>query len=220
MNPDFLASMTSNATYKGIFFRFMLDAKIGGDVANYVGRYGAAYGNLESTLKWRDAENGGMTWTSRYDNVGDGTFNTYHDGMIPEGVFQQGTVIEGTDVSGWTYQEAYDAGVVEPTHASFWHYFNNSWGTGVINEHVVHENSYIGIRELTIGYSFPREIANRMYLSSLRVSLFARDLGFIWKTMPDNLHPFSVRGTHAGSAHAWGAIPYVRTIGFNLDLGF
>ncbi len=219
MNPDFLASATSITTFKGFFLRFMLDAKIGGDVASYVGRYGTAYGNLESSLKWRDAENGGITWTSRYDNVGDGTYNTYQDGLIPEGVFQEGTVIEGTDVSGWTYQEAYDADIVEPTHASFWHYFNNSWGTGVINEHVVHENSYIGIRELTIGYSFPRELANRMYLSNLRVSLFARDLGFLWKTMPDNLHPFSVRGTHAGSAHVWGAIPYVRTVGVNLDLG-
>ena len=219
MNPDFLASMTSTTSYKGFFVRFLLDAKIGGDVSNYVGRYGHAYGNLESSMKWRDAENGGISWTSRYDNVGDGTFNTYQDGMIPEGVFQSGTVIEGTDVSGWTYQEAYDAGIVEPTHASFWHYFNNSWGSGVINEYVVHENSYIGIRELTIGYTFPREIANRMYLSNLRVSIFARDLGFLWKTMPNNLHPFSTRSSHAGAAHAWGAIPYIRTVGFNIDLG-
>jgi iron complex outermembrane recepter protein len=218
MNPDFLGSMTSTATYKGAFFRVLLDAKIGGDVVNYVGRYGAAYGLLESTLKWRDAENGGMSWTSRYDNTGDGTYNTYEDGMIPDGVFQAGTIVEGTDVSGMTYQEAYDAGIVEPTHASYWHYFNNSWGGGVINDNVVHENSYIGIRELTIGYTFPNHIASKMYLSSLRVSLFARDLGFLWKTMPDNLHPFSVRGTHSGSAHAWGAIPYVRTVGVNLDI--
>ncbi len=219
MNPDFLGSATSTLTYRGAFVRVLLDAKIGGDISNYVGRYGHAYGNLESSLKWRDAESGGITWTSRYDNVGDGTFNTYNDGMIPEGVFQNGTVIEGTDVSGMTYQEAYDQGIVEPTHASFWHYFNNSWGTGVINEYVVHENSWIGIRELTIGYSFPREIASRMRLSNLRVSLFARDLGFLYKTAPNNLHPYSVRGTHAGSAHAWGAIPYVRTVGINLDLG-
>jgi iron complex outermembrane recepter protein len=64
----------------------LLDAKIGGDVSNYVGSYGHSYGNLESSLKWRDAEHGGMEWTSRH------TGNTYQDGMIPEGIFQSGTV--------------------------------------------------------------------------------------------------------------------------------
>ncbi|MCC5908388.1 MAG: SusC/RagA family TonB-linked outer membrane protein [Balneolaceae bacterium] len=214
MNPKFLGSVSTNAYYKGFSLSVLLDAKIGGDVSNYAGRYGHSYGNLESSLKWRDLEYGGMEWTSRH------TGNTYTDGMIPDGIFRDGTTIDGVDVSGMTYQQAFDAGHVDPTHAGFWHQQNNNWGNGVINENVVHENSYIGIREVMLGYDVPVRIANSLNVNSLRIAVFGRDLGFLYKTMPNNMHPFSVRNTHAGSAHVWGVIPYIRTIGVNLDIQF
>lgn len=214
MNPDFLGSISSDLYYKGFSLSVLLDLKIGGDVVNYVGRYGTAYGNLESSLEYRDEEHGGVTWTSKYDGV------TYHDGVIPEGVFVDGTTIDGVNVGGMTYQDAYDQGLVEPTHAGGWHYWNNSWGTGVINDNVVHENSYIGIREIMLGYDLPVQITERLQVSNLRVSVFGRDLGFLYKTMPDNIHPFSVRSTDAGAAHVWGVMPYVRTLGVNLDIEF
>ncbi len=214
MNPDFLGSMSSDLYYKGFSLSFLLDVKIGGDVVNYVGRYGVAYGNLESSLKYRDEAHGGISWTSEYDGV------TYNDGVIPEGIFVDGTTIEGVDVGGMTYQEAYDQGIVEPTHAGGWHYWNNSWGTGVINDNVVHENSYIGIREVMLGYDLPLSITEELQVTNVRVSVFGRDLGFLYKTMPDNIHPFSVRSTNAGAAHVWGVMPYVRTLGVNLNIQF
>ncbi|TVR16793.1 MAG: SusC/RagA family TonB-linked outer membrane protein [Balneolaceae bacterium] len=214
MNPKFLGSMSTNMQYRSFSLSVLLDAKIGGDIVNYVGRYGVSYGNLESSLKYRTEEHGGMEWTSRH------TGNTYEDGMIPDGIFQGGTVIDGVDVSGMSYQEAFDAGHVDPTHAATWHYWNNAWSTGVINENVVYENSYIGVREVMIGYTLPTRIADALQVNNLNVAIFGRDLGFLYSTAPNNLHPFSVRNTHAGSAHAWGNIPYVRTIGVNVDIQF
>lgn len=214
MNPDFLGSISSDLFFKGFSLSVLLDVKIGGDVASYVGRYGTAYGNLESSLKYRDEEHGGVSWTSKYDGV------TYHDGVIPDGIFVDGTTIDGVDVGGMTYQDAYDQGLVEPTHAGGWHYWNNSWGTGVINENVVHENSYIGIRQVTLGYDLPVQITEKLQVTNLRVSVFGRDLGFLYKTMPNNINPFSVRSSNAGAAHVWGVMPYVRTLGVNLDIEF
>lgn len=212
MNPHFTGGMVSNLFYRGFTLNVRLDAKIGGDVSNYVGRYGAAYGNLESTLKYRDSARGGIT----YEREG----YTFHDGVIPDVMFNEGTTIDGVDVSGMTYQEVVNMDLILPTHAAHWHYWNNSWGTGVINDYVLHENSWIGIQEVSLGYNVPARFANQLLIRNLRISVFGRDLGFLYKTAPDNIHPYSIRNTGSGSSHIWGAVPYVRTLGFNLDIEF
>lgn len=212
MNPHFLGGLSTDLFYRGFTLSVLLDAKIGGDVSNYIGRYGAAYGNLESTLKWRDSARGGLT----YEREG----FTFHDGVIPDVMFNTGVTIGGTDVGGMTYQEVVDMGLILPAHAAHWHYWNNSWGNGVINENVLHENSWIGLQEVMLGYNLPARIANQLLVRNVRVSVFGRDLGFLYKTAPDNIHPYSVRNTNSGSAHVWGAVPYIRTLGFNLDIEF
>jgi len=222
MNPDFLAGITSSFSYKGLYASVLFDVKIGGDISTYSGRYGTAYGLFESTLENRDKEHGGFEWTSSW------TGNSYDDGYIPEGVFEEGTIVQMKDangniieneVGGLTYQEAYEQGLVEPTHGAYWHWKNNSWGGGVINDAVVQENSYVGIREANIGYTFPRSITDKLRLNSLSIMFFGRDLGFLYKTLNDNLNPFSIRSNRAGSAHEWQQAPYIRTVGGTVKIG-
>ncbi len=222
MNPDFLAGITTAFSYKGFYASVLFDVKIGGDISTYSGRYGTAYGLLESTLANRDKAHGGFDWTSPW------TGNTYDDGFIPEGVFEEGTIIQMKDASGnivenevggMTYKEAYDQGLVDPVHGAYWHWKNNSWGLGIINDAVIQENSYVGIREATIGYRFPSAFAEKLHLTSLGISFFGRDLGFLYKTLKDNLNPFSIRSNRAGSAHEWQQSPYVRTLGGTIQLG-
>lgn len=83
--PDFLGSVSSSLRYKNLSLRVAMDMRFGGYVASYNSRYGTAYGFTESSLKYRDTENGGMTWTSKFDNV------TYNDGVLPDGIFAAGT---------------------------------------------------------------------------------------------------------------------------------
>ena len=40
-----------------------------------------------------------------------------------------------------------------------------------------------------------------------------------YKTLNDNLNPFSIRGNRSGSAHEWQQEPYVRTLGGTVRLG-
>lgn len=58
-----------------------------------------------------------MTWTSQYlnaDGSQSGSYGvTYHDGMIPQGIFASGTQVTGIDgkthdVGGMSYQQAYE----------------------------------------------------------------------------------------------------------------
>ena len=75
------------------------------DVYKRQNLYGTQAGWTESSLQYRDPEHGGMTWTSQY---ADSKGIQYTDGMIPEGVFKEGTIatlVDGTkmDVSGLSY---------------------------------------------------------------------------------------------------------------------
>lgn len=223
MNPHFIGSITTGFSYKNFRIEALFDFKIGGDISTYSGRYGTAYGLLKSTMKYRDKENGGLAFTSNYTN------GSYNDGYIPDGVFQDGTTVDMKDASGntvtnnvggMTYKEAYQAGLIDPEHVSYWYFRANSWSRGVINDAVLQENSYIGFRQLTITYRIPTKICEKVKVSSADISLIGRDLGYLYKTLKDNLNPMCIRSNRSGAALEWQQTPYVRTLGAALNVNF
>ena len=220
MNPDFLSSLMSGLRYKNFNLRVGLDARFGGMIASYANRYGTAYGATATSLRYRDSQNGGITWTSQYaDTQG----ITYHDGMIPDGVFADGIVVLGVDgeshdVSGKRYADLVEQGILEPTHAGNWHYFSNSWGQGTLNDDWFHELNYIALREISLGYTFDRDLISRIGANSLYVSFSARNLGYLYNSLPNNLHPESVRGNRAGEFRTRSFLPY--TANYMLSLNF
>lgn len=156
---------------ENLSFRMALDMRFGGKVAVYGNRYGTAYGWTESSLKFRDEAHGGMTWTSQYlnaDGSQSGSYGvTYHDGMIPQGIFASGTQVTGIDgkthdVGGMSYQQAYENGILEPMHAASYYNYANQWATGVTNDGWIHDLKYIALREITVGYTFPSNIAGKL----------------------------------------------------------
>ncbi|WP_302573074.1 SusC/RagA family TonB-linked outer membrane protein, partial [Parabacteroides goldsteinii] len=151
--PKFMGSIATGVTWKDLSLRVALDARIGGKVASYSNKYGQAYGFTQSSLDFRDEEHGGITWTSNY---GDSKGMTFHDGVIPEGVFEAGTMatcVDGVkrDLGGMSFADAVNKGYLEPVHASDYHYWSNQWGTGTVNDYWVHDLSYIALREITLG---------------------------------------------------------------------
>lgn len=223
INPKFTGGVTTGASYKNIRVEALFDFKIGGDISTYSGRYGAAYGLLESSLAYRDAEHGGMEYQSGKTGI------TYNDGYIPDGVFEDGTSVQimnsngdivTNDVSNMTYREAYEQGLVDPVHYTHYNYRANSWSRGVINDKVVQENSYIGFRSLIITYRIPQSVYSKLKISSADISFVGRDLGYLYKTLDDNLNPLSVRSNRSGAALEWQQTPYVRTLGFSLNVNF
>lgn len=87
-----------------------------------------------------------------------------------------------------THQQAIDAGIIEPTHASAYHVFRNSWGEGVVNDDWVHELSYIALRDITLSYRMPKSIASKIGAKGLNLSLAARNVGYIYNSLPNNVH--------------------------------
>ena len=175
--------------------------RFGGKVASYNSRYGPAYGYTETSLKYRGAENGGMTWTSAWDN------ETYDDGFIPDGVIPKGSSINlpggstytvgigAVSENGETYQELYDKGILEPQHASTWHFKVNNWGIGVINDSWFKTLNYIAFRDLSLSYSFDKNIASKIHAKGLNITAAAHNLGYLLNSMPNKENPEAVAGT-------------------------
>ncbi|MGL4520687.1 MAG: SusC/RagA family TonB-linked outer membrane protein [Phocaeicola sp.] len=196
--PDFLGSVNTTLRYKDFSLYASLDMRFGGYVASYASRYGTAYGMTETSLQWRDQANGGMTYTSIWDG------KTYHDGVIPVGLVEGGVTLPlpggGSHVvpaGGQSYQELFDLGLVDPQHASTWHYWQNSWGAGVVNDNWFTKLNYIALREVTLSYRVPQTLARKLGATNVNLALSGRNLGYLLNTMPNGENPESVRGTNA-----------------------
>lgn len=224
MTPDFLGSIGTDLRWKNLSLHIGLDARFGGLVAMYSNRYGSGSGWTESSMKYRDKENGGLTWTSQFAGGSNGI--TYDDGVILDGVFAPGTIATGLDgstkhdISGLTHQQAVDKGFIEPTHASAYHVFRNAWGEGTINEDWVHELSYIALRDVTLSYRIPKNWASKVGAKNLMLSASARNLCYLYNSLPNNVHPESVRGNRTSEFRIRGYEPYVASYMFTINAEF
>jgi iron complex outermembrane receptor protein len=222
LTPDFLGSVSTGLRWKNLNLRVALDMRYGGYVASYNNRYGTAYGYTEGSLKYRDEAHGGITWTSQYANTQGVVF---HDGVVPDGIFATGTMVTtpaGTSVNvgGLTYQEAMDKGYVEPSHASGFLYFTNSWGQGVVNDGWVTKLNYIALREISLGYNMPQNISSLLGAKNLSLVFSARNLGYLYNTMPNNVNPEGVRGNDATEFRERSFSPYTANYMLTINVGF
>nr|WP_129734362.1 SusC/RagA family TonB-linked outer membrane protein [Parabacteroides goldsteinii] len=220
--PKFMGSISTGVTWKDLSLRVALDARIGGKIASYSSKYGQAYGYTETSLDFRDEAHGGLTWTSNY---ADSKGMTFHDGVIPEGVFEAGTMatcVDGVkrDLGGMSYADAVDKGYLEPVHASDYHYWTNAWGTGTVNDYWVHDLSYIALREVTIGYRVPKSIASKIGAKGLNLSLSARNLGYLYNSLPNNINPESVRSNKSAEFRERSNSPITSSYMFTINLDF
>ena len=222
MTPDFLGSVATTLTWKDLSLNVGLDMRFGGLVASYCNLYGTRAGWTESSLQYRDPEHGGMTWTSQY---ADSKGIQYTDGMIPEGVFKEGTIatlVDGTkmDVSGLSYAQLVQEGKLEPTHAGSWYGNNYAWGAQTIDDIWVHKLSYIALRNITINYRLPNSISHKLGAKGLNLSFSARNLGYLYNSLPNNLNPESVRSNSASEFRIRGFEPYTASYIFTINANF
>lgn len=223
IQPDFECSWNNQISYKNFTMSVLLDARFGGYIASYSNRYGMAYGYLETSLRGRDAEHGGVAWTTAY---ADSKGQSFIDGVIPDGVFKEGLTVTtpsgaSQNVGGLTYKEAIAKGYLEPTHASFFNYISNSWGNGIVNDDWFSEVNYIALRNITLSYNFPTSIARKIKASTLGVSLNARNLCYLYNSLPNHLNPESFRGTSSTESYRERSFsPYTASYTFTLSVGF
>ncbi|MEP7231402.1 MAG: SusC/RagA family TonB-linked outer membrane protein [Ginsengibacter sp.] len=218
INAKFRGGWDNTFTYKNFSLNVLFDAKIGGDFVLLTYRYGTHTGVFPNTLKGRDAEHGGITWTSAWDG------KTYDDGIIPDGTFREGQMVTLPDgsqvnVGGLNYQEAYDKGYVEPTHLPQFSYRYGSSSTGV-SDYWVLKNSWISLRQVAFSYTFSKKIAEKLKLNGLSLSAIGRDLLYVYQTLPYNYNPASNNSNNTAFSGEEGFLPKTRSITFTLRGSF
>ena len=86
-------------------------------------------------------------------------------------------------------------------------------------EEFIYDASYIKLKELSVGYSFPRSILKKTPFSSLKLSFVGRNLCYLHKNTPGN--PDGGYDTSMFSqALDYLSVPYTRTFGFSINVGF
>ncbi|CAL1518668.1 SusC/RagA family TonB-linked outer membrane protein [Chitinophaga sp. MM2321] len=218
INAKFRGGWGNTFRYKSLALNVLLDAKIGGDFVLLTYRYGTHTGVFPNTLAGRDADHGGITWTSKYDN------QSYDDGMIPDGVFAKGQMITlpdntQVDVGGMTYAQAYAKGYVEPTHAPQFYYRYGSSSTGV-SDYWIKKNSWISLRQVSLSYQFPASLCKKLMLNNLSVAVVGRDLIYLYNSLPYNYNPASNNSNNTAFSGEEGFLPMVRSIAGSIRVGF
>jgi iron complex outermembrane receptor protein len=218
INAKFRGGWSNDFTYKSWSLNVLLDAKIGGDMVLSSYRFGTHTGVLPNTLNGRDAQHGGITWTSKYDGI------TYDDGLIIDGVFAAGqkvTMSDGSkaDVGGMTFKDAYDKGLVEPTHAPQFYYRYGSSSTGVA-DYWVFESTWVSLRQVALSYTLPKSISTKMKMSAVVVSLIGRDLFYLYNSLPYDFNPASYNSNQTSAVGESGFLPMMRSIGGSVRLSF
>ncbi|WP_063826385.1 SusC/RagA family TonB-linked outer membrane protein [Dyadobacter beijingensis] len=212
---NFLASNVNSFRYGNFTATVQADAKIGGMMASATHQYGSSYGAFAFTLPGRNTELGGVTFT-------DASGNVRNDGIIPEGVLANGftVLVDGApkDLGGMSYADAVTAGYVKPIPA-YQYYLNlTQWGSG-IREYSTFENSWIALREVSIGYNVPASLLSKAKIQSLRVSLVGRNLGYLYKTAKDGINPEGLYSNKAGEFMEYGGLPFSRNLGVSVSIG-
>ena len=84
----------------------------------------------------------------------------------------------------------------------------------------MYDASFVKLRQLTLGYSFPRTWFSKTPIQNLSLSFVGRNLWVIHKNI-DNVDPESTYSTNAGAQGLeYFAMPATRSYGFNLRVTF
>ena len=160
-----------------------------------------------------------------------------NDGIIPQGIIPQGTQITqpdgsiytvgagGVSSAGQSYQELFDKGVIEPTHASAWTYRNNAWTMagrdyGVVNNSWVEDLNYIALCDISLSYRLPSTACEKIKAKHCVLTLNGHNLGYLLNSLPNNINPESVSGTAAAEFRIRSLTGVTSSFTFTVNVGF
>ncbi len=200
-NADWMAGVSNTFSYKGFRLGFLFDMRYGGEVYSHTQTVGREGGIIVETLEGR--ENGYYPQASVSAdplllNAPEGTF-VIGDGVVSNG---DGTFSENTRR-------------VLPRQ---WH---SAWTGGRnIAEGVMYDASFVKLRELQIGYTFPDKMFAKTPFRSVNIAFVGRNLA-LWTDVP-HVDPevMSFTGGTALPGIEYMSIPSSRSYGVNIGLKF
>jgi len=127
---------------------------------------------------------------------------------LTEGHREGGLVVDGVSQADGSIND------VEVTSEQYWK------GISGINEAFVYDATNIRFRELTLSYNLPKSLLSKTPLKSVKAGIAARNLFMIYSTTEgfDPEAGYSSASSAVGAEYA--SMPTMRSIGFNVKVGF
>ncbi|SHJ88202.1 SusC/RagA family TonB-linked outer membrane protein [Pseudozobellia thermophila] len=183
VNPDFIGGIWSSLSVKNFSLDFSIDYSWGGEIMPKGYYWMVGRGLTEESLAFSDAARGGISYYP--SQVGDDVQliqTSSSQGPAGESVYNDGIILEGVKTDGTPN----DIVVSNPDY--FWTVYN--WGGPAYSPNArydlfVRENNYLKMREISIGYSIPKDVVEKTGLSSINLSVFGRNLFYLYRSIKE-----------------------------------
>lgn len=212
--PKATGGFINTFAYKNFTLDALIDFRWGGHVMPTGVYWMVSRGLLEESLNYMDAEHGGLSYyisngkgVAHSGQTGPNGETVYHDGMLMEGVLSDGAPNDNIISQAVYYNSTYNWGGPQYSSSRY--------------ELYVQKNNYIKMRELSLGYRLPANIASKLKAKNLQISAFGRNLFFIYRTIKD-LDPEQMTGgsNWINQVSNAGTSPATRTYGLMLRASF
>ncbi|GHE23787.1 SusC/RagA family TonB-linked outer membrane protein [Sphingobacterium griseoflavum] len=217
--PKAVGGFINTFSYKSFTLDALMDFRWGGHVMPTGIAWMTSRGLTEESLNYMDEASGGLSYyinaagkgVAFNGTVGPNGETVHHDGMLMEGVIQNPDLSfsENTNVISQVryYANTYNWGGPQ--------YGNSRY------ELYVQKNNYIKMREISLGYRVPSNVASRLGAKNLQISAFGRNLFFVYRSIKD-LDPEQMTGGSSwiNQVSNAGTSPATRTYGMMLRASF
>lgn len=212
--PKVVGGFINTFNYKNFSLDLLADFRFGGHVMPTGINWMISRGLLKESLNYMDKESGGLSYYVNAQGKGVQTSATqgpggekvYNDGMLLGGVNADGTPNNNVISQAFYYWNTYNWGGPQYSYSRY--------------ELYVVKNSYIKMREISLGYSLPVQLSNKIGFKRLQVSVFGRNLFYIYRTIKDMDAEQTVAGSRwYQTVNNSGTNPSTRTFGVMLRAG-
>lgn len=212
--PKAVGGFFSTLNFKGITLDALADFRFGGHVMPTGINWMISRGLLEESTKYMDAASGGLGY---YVSGGKGIQTTADKGPNGEQVFHDGMLLPGVLANGEP-----NTNVISQAYY-YWNVYN--WGGPQYSssryELYIVKNSYIKMRELTLGYNLPQSVIGKMGFSKLNLSVFGRNLFYFYRTIKDiDAEQLTAGSRWTQTVNNAGTNPSSRTMGVMIRASF
>ncbi|PSL32499.1 SusC/RagA family TonB-linked outer membrane protein [Dyadobacter jiangsuensis] len=213
--PKLTGGLINSFSWKGFTLDAITDFRFGGSIMPTGINWMTSRGLTKESLNYMDAEHGGMSYYLDANGKGIPTTaatgpagqTVYHDGMLMDGVLATGEANTNIVSQAVYYNATYNWGGPQYGNARY--------------ELYVKKNTYIKMREISLAYRLPSFIGSKIGASNVTLSVFGRNLFFIYRTIKD------LDAEQTNTSTRWyenisnaGANPSFRTAGVMLRASF
>lgn len=178
--PKVVGGFFNSLSYKGISLDMMADFRFGGYVMPTGIYWMISRGLLKESLNYMDKEHGGLSYY--IDGTGKRIQTSAAAGPAGEKVRNDGILLPGVKADG--SPNDYIA-IASDYYNTVYNWGGPQYSPNTRYELYVQKNTYIKMREISIGYQLPASIGKYIGAKKVQVSVFGRNLFYLYRTIKD-----------------------------------